>query len=111
VDIDLKSFRFTTVPNHDSMQLLFLVENMSRIRPIRSLFRAEKLRRSALLRATQPQRHLLEGALNFLSQSLVVLAWAKRKASGIRNYEPLVDGSLTTRPRRAFIAGVLVRCT
>ena len=42
VDIDLKSFRFTTVPNHDSMQLSSLVENMSRIRPIQNLFRAEK---------------------------------------------------------------------
>ena len=34
VDIDLKSFRFTTVPNHDSKHLSSLVENMSRIRPI-----------------------------------------------------------------------------
>jgi hypothetical protein len=42
VDIDLKSFRFTTVPNHDSMQLSSLAENMSRIRPIQNLFRAEK---------------------------------------------------------------------
>jgi len=38
VDMDLKSFRFTTVPNHDSMLPLSLVENMSRIRPIKHLF-------------------------------------------------------------------------
>jgi hypothetical protein len=42
VDIDLKLFRFTTVPNHDSMLLSSLVENMSRIRPIQNVFRAEK---------------------------------------------------------------------
>jgi len=38
VDIDLKSFRFTTVPNYDSTLLLSL-ENMSRIRPIQHLFK------------------------------------------------------------------------
>jgi hypothetical protein len=38
VDIDLKSFRFTTVPNCDSMLLLSL-ENVSRIRPIQHLFK------------------------------------------------------------------------
>jgi len=42
VDIDLKSFRFTTVLNHDSIhsiQLSSLVENLSRIRPIQHLFK------------------------------------------------------------------------
>lgn len=42
VDIDLKLFRFTTVPNHDSMQLSSLAENMRTIRPIQNVFRAEK---------------------------------------------------------------------
>ena len=41
VDIDLKSLRFTTVPNHDST-VVMLAPNMSRIRPILNLFRAEK---------------------------------------------------------------------
>ena len=41
VDIDLKSFRFTTVPNHDAMmQVLSWVEKMSRIRPFRNLSRS-----------------------------------------------------------------------
>ena len=55
VDIDLKSFRFTTVPNHDSMQPLSLVENMSRIWPFQNLFRAEKFQQAnCLRRMTQP---------------------------------------------------------
>ena len=41
VDIDLKSLRFTTVPNHDST-VVSLAPNMSRIRPIQNLFQAEK---------------------------------------------------------------------
>ena len=40
VDIDLNSLRFTTVPNHASMQLSSLVENTSRIRPIKHLFKS-----------------------------------------------------------------------
>jgi hypothetical protein len=47
VDMDLKSFRFTTVPNHDSISLSSLAENMSRIRPSASsnIFRAIKFPR------------------------------------------------------------------
>jgi hypothetical protein len=48
VDIDLKSFRFTTVPNHDSIQLSSLAENMSTIRLIQNLFRAEKFQQAKL---------------------------------------------------------------
>jgi hypothetical protein len=55
VDIDLKSFRFTTVPNHDSIQLSSLAENMRRIRLIHNHFRAEKFQQAnCLRRMTQP---------------------------------------------------------
>jgi len=75
VDIDLKSFRFTTVPNHDSMQPLSLVENMSRIWPFQNLFRAEKFRSTRCFAQYNREDLSFEGTLNFLSQSLVDWIW------------------------------------
>jgi hypothetical protein len=105
VDIDLKSFRFTTVPNHDAMmQVLSWVENMSRIRPLRNLSRSSVC---SLLRPIQPPEHFVCSRINFLTQSLVD-GTGRSARRCTRNYEPLVDDSLTTRSAPAFIAGIKV---
>jgi hypothetical protein len=55
VDIDLKSFRFTTVPNHDSMQQLSIVgrkheQNKAFSEPLSG----REVSAPSLVRTTQP---------------------------------------------------------